>query len=776
MPTLRLVAESTCAERQVGPWDLDALRAWFDDPAPLASLDQAGAAALLRDLAFALRELCAGSRQRAVVPTEAAAPSSTQRLRKGAVWELGLERDADRLLVSLFRQGTDPEVSQVERGLRLDQARDDVLEAIGDFPVADRGLALAREALLAVGPLGGARGKSAWRKRVHIESTRRSKLVLRADVELRRPMQAAPSEVARADLHALLFLGDLTLEVGSSHRTLRRVHVFLVAELLAQLAREALEAQAGRRGMLRRVSVAGTRCGVLLDADGDVAVTLEHGEQMLRMAAVSCTDFARSVVSFCRRLAKQVMVADRGQKSNLRLTTFRREVRGLVERLRGSSDLTSQLNGSPESYRAFAETDSRKPPSVAPRAHSAGKLRFTESWRADVPGIDLRSMFLVGDRLIVAASREVACIERTTGHLLWTRPSHRSISIMTPVGLARLAADGRLALHDPSDGEPLFQVQLGPCVGASASGAVVNASGLPHMLLVGEGTRHLVAVDLDSSEIRWRRAVRSRSEGAARRPLRLRRAGKLMLVTGGEAQLLAVDLLTGEVVWRRAGRHRYAAVSVDRGEVYAFSSEVYGRRSRSMVERLDPWTGEVAWSATLPRPVSPLGPPRVADGAVLIVTRDDDRDGARTGVIGLDRETGEIRYDLRGGLCDGQGGCVVVDGVLLANSESGELVALDTEDGTTRYRHVFAGWSTRFHPADRPRSVQPVLRSGALFLPQTEVYVVRPSDGAMLGRVPGELIPDALRVDERCGVYIAEASGYVAAYHALPTLSVVKAR
>ena len=119
---------------------------------------------------------------------------------------------------------------------------------------------------------------------------------------------------------------------------------------------------------------------------------------------------------------------------------------------------------------------------------------------------------------------------------------------------------------------------------------------------------------------------------------------------------------------------------------------------------------------------------------------------------------------------------MVVDDVLLANSESGELVALDARDGTTRYRHVFAGWSSRFHPADRPRSVQPVLRSGALFLPQTEVYVVRPSDGAMLGRVPGELIPDALRVDERCGVYIAEASGYVAAYHALPTLTVVKAR
>jgi hypothetical protein len=112
--------------------------------------------------------------------------------------------------------------------------------------------------------------------------------------------------------------------------------------------------------------------------------------------------------------------------------------------------------------------------------------------------------------------------------------------------------------------------------------------------------------------------------------------------------------------------------------------------------------------------------------------------------------------------------------MLLANSESGELVAVSLVDGAICYRHVFAGWSSRFHPADRPRSVQPILRSGALFLPQSEVYVVQPHDGTLLGRLPGDLIPDALHVDERCGVYIAEASGYIAAYHALPTLTLVR--
>ena len=71
--------------------------------------------------------------------------------------------------------------------------------------------------------------------------------------------------------------------------------------------------------------------------------------------------------------------------------------------------------------------------------------------------------------------------------------------------------------------------------------------------------------------------------------------------------------------------------------------------------------------------------------------------------------------------------------------------------------------------------LEPVLRSGALFVPQSEVHVVRPHDGTLLGRVPDDIIPDLLRVDERCDVYVAEESGHVAAYSAAPRLTLVSA-
>ena len=319
-------------------------------------------------------------------------------------------------------------------------------------------------------------------------------------------------------------------------------------------------------------------------------------------------------------------------------------------------------------------------------------------------------------------------------------------------------------LHDLRDGEPLFELALQPCVGASTSGVAINAPGLPHLLLVAEGARHLAAVDLDSHEIRWRRALRRSSA------LRLRRAGKLVVVASGEPQLVGLDLLSGEQVWRHCGRQRYTLpVSLADGQLFAVGHGPSHLKSAATLEQIDPWSGELRWRVELPRQVSVRGPARVCSDVVMLVTRDD---GDRLGAMGFDRHTGELLFDQPGGLCRGRAACVVVDDLLIANSDSGELVAMSATDGKVRYRHVFAGWNSK--PAtDRPYSMQPVLRSGALFLPQSEVYALRPHDGLILGRLPVDLVPDALRVDNQCGVYVAEASGYVAAYHAQPTLTLV---
>jgi len=279
------------------------------------------------------------------------------------------------------------------------------------------------------------------------------------------------------------------------------------------------------------------------------------------------------------------------------------------------------------------------------------------------------------------------------------------------------------------------------------------------MLILSEGTKHLCAIDLHGGEIKWRFAAR---RGGA---FRLRRAGKLAVVASSDPALTALDVLTGEVVWRFCDRLRFAShVAVDHDALFAIAGGgAFVGRGGTRLHHLDPWSGEGRWSVDLPEHLAPVGAPLLGPETVVVATH-----GRRgTGLVGFDRKTGARRFEQA--VCGSAASCLMVDGTVIVNGEDGELTAVSAADGSTRYRHVFSGGGE----GDRPRRLEPVLRSGALFVPQTEVHVVRPHDGTILGRVPNDIIPDLLRVGERCDVYVAEESGHLAAYDAGPRLMLV---
>jgi hypothetical protein len=408
-------------------------------------------------------------------------------------------------------------------------------------------------------------------------------------------------------------------------------------------------------------------------------------------------------------------------------------------------------------YRAFV------PPqrSAGAEAREASKLRFAPGWTASFPGIDLRATFLCGDHLIVGASRETACVERRTGACLWRRPTQPAISVVTPVGLARLFADGSLALHDYGSGEVTLTTRLSPRVGGLLTGAVVSSPGLPRLLVVSEGKRYLSALDLDSGEVRWRHSAQGGSI------FRLRRAGKLLIVVAGDATLTALDIASGEVVWRARDRLRFSThVGLDRDSLFAVAGEPDGKgRGASRLYHLDPYAGTTRWTRELPEGISSVGAPVVTDHEVVLVTR--DRPGL--GVVALDRATGATLWSAEPGLFPVASAWLSIDDSIVLSSEAGDLACWATRTGATRWRHRFP----RGMEGDQPRKLEPILRSGALFVPQQQVHVVRPRDGAILGNVPTELIPDLLRVDERCDVYVAEESGHLASFRAGAKLSLV---
>ena len=599
------------------------------------------------------------------------------------------------------------------------------------------------------------------------------------------PDRPGESSVERADLHALLFRGRVRAEIRGRSVDLGDGHPFLAAERLLSLARQSLETWERGQQLHVRGEAGGIVFGIRLAADGQLAFSLgaRHAPDALGQArslhtfpALSVVDVVEASLAFGRALVRSILRRDRSQSSNLRLSAFRRSLRETGDALREVCRKDSKVNPTPEPYRAFAIARAASRATEAPMP-AGTKLRYSPRWRALVPGIDLRATFLCGERLIVGAAAETFCLNRATGEIFWRVETERATSVVTPGGLARIHADGLLTMHDFGTGEIALRTWLAPRTSGPASGAVVHVQGLPRLLIVTEGERHLVAIDLTSGEPRWRHAwggAAARKAGS-RAPLgvpRMKRAGKLLYFVSGDSALTALDVLTGAAVWRIRDRLRFrTAPTLDHDALFALAG---GSSSAAQLHSIDPFSGRVRWSRTvrpLPSggggPCTVEGPVLSAAGVVALPVR--DREGLK--LVAYDRESGARRWESPARVAPSGTSWIAVDDLFIGNTPTGEVVAIEASTGALRYRHLLG----RALEHDVPRRLEPVLRSGALFVPHTDVRVLRPSDGALVGSIsPCDAIPDLLRVDERCDVYVAEESGHLVAFGAGPRLALVK--
>lgn len=750
-----------------------------------ATVDERHATCVLRDLGAALATLLAGPRGKAIVRFY------------DESWELAVERFGATALLSVYRAGNEPKVLVHERPVVFDEVRQSVIEALAAAVASPSGPASRKKELTTVERLlidtedrgHGIEVGLPRAENVAIEIDKDAPISIAAEFFLRQGTKtrarttdfdepqrtgrpdASPvsvdSSVERADLHALLFRGRLRAEIRGRAVELGEASPFLVAERLLELSKNALSAWERGQAFHVRSNAGGLMLGLRLSADpsGEESVALMLGSAQADRAAeralytfpaLGLSDVVEAALAFGRGLVRALLRRDRSQGMNLRLSAFRRQLRETEGTLREARKTDSFVNPSPESYRAFAEgTVATKPGSAPP-----SRLKYTPKWRALVPGIDLRATFLCGDRLVVSSALEMACLDRATGEMLWKTPAGRATSVVTPAGIARVAPDGEVSVHDFGTGEVTLRTWVAPRTSGPQAGCVVSAPGLPRLLIVTEGERHLVALDLLSGEPRWRYAW-GKNTGA----LRLKRTGKLLYVATGDTALTALDVSTGAVVWRVRDRLRFrASPTVDTHALFALAGAVHGAGRLSIV---DPFSGEVRAQRALPGAVTVEGNPLITNASVVLALR--ERDGLR--LLGLDRESAETRFDTKISVAPVGTSWLPVDDVLVGNTPDGQLLAVSGETGEVRYRHDLG----RSNESDTPRRLEPVLRSGALFVPHVDVHVFRPQDGMRLGTVgPCDAIPDLLRVDEKCDVYVAEESGHLAAFGAGARLSLVR--
>lgn len=713
---------------------------------------------VLRDLGNALVDLAQRRRGKAIVRFY------------DEPWEMCVERLGTTAALSVYRSGRAPEIGVYDVRVPFGDVIGGVRDAI-DANIASRsdgfakgGTALELKTVLAAleRPVCEAEDDREEPAPVSVEIDDAAPISVGADFVLRNGSSDVPQLVERTDLHALLFRGRMRAEVRGRAVDLGEGHPFLFAERLVDLSARALASWEHGQAMAVRETAGGVMIGVRLGMGGQMALTLHGsgpGGAGYTFPALAVTDVVEAAIGFGKSLVRAIVRRDRSQAQNLRLSAFRRQLREVQALAREAARDDSVINAAPESYRAFAE--SVRPPEVAP-SPAPRRLRYSARWRAIVPGIDLRATFLCGDRLIVGGAAETFCLERTSGEPIWRVETRRATSVPTPAGIARLHSDGELKLHDLGTGQVTMRTRLQARVGGPPAGLVVHAPTLPRLLVVTEGERHLVAIDLTSGEPRWRFGW---GAGGA---LRLRRSGRLVYLACGDSTLSALDVATGEMVWRARDRLRFrGAPAIDHDVLFAIAG---GTSGATHLHALCAFSGEQKWMAQVPehgRSCTVEGQPLVCGRHLVLVIRE------RQGLVlrAYDREDGELAWATPAPIAPSGTSWLPLEGLIVGNAPTGEIIGIDAATGRLRYRHVLG----RVLEADVPRRLEPVLRSGALYVPHVDVHVLRPSDGAHLCTIgPCDAIPDLLRVDEKCDVYVAEESGHVASFGAGPRLELVR--
>lgn len=679
-------------------------------------------------------------------------------------WELGLQRRGADILLTEFVGGPTPRVEWFEHSVPFEELRtglvkafDHAIESESTISAQTRStLKTARARLMDLAPpeaesQAPTQVVSSQRKTTHFGLCVESKM--RAYPAVRRE---APS-LERADVFSLLLVGSLQIRCASCVLEIADSQVFLDLERLLGVVEDLLRASRAGQPIFRRIQLSNARVTARRgpgSAPVEIGFALKTARATGRSALageVNTETLAKTVARVCADFCQAMGKVDAEQERNLRLVSLARRARELLDDLTSSSVDADLTNPEPDSYKRFAPRLKRN--RVSPSTTSA--MRFLPRWVATMPGLDLSGTFLCGDRLMVGGLRETACLDRRSGEILWKRPLRAAACVVTPSGLVRVEPDGKLSCHSLETGEVRFTCKVTPRSSGGTSGSVLYGGGLPKLLALAEGDRQVSGIDLTTGEVKWRYT------GPRSAAFKLRRAGKLLIVAGGDNRIVGLDGATGQLVWSFSAKSPFTGdITFDHDAAFALSG---APGSPYSLHRFNPWSGQPEWSFELEeRPRAPL----LCESTVVLPTSDADGHG----VVAYDRNTGARAWQHAPGLLSAQAAWLAVDDTVVANSASGVLLGLDARTGQVRYNHVFSHASD----GETPRRLEPVLRSGALFVPQHEVVVLRPSDGEMLGRVSCDLVPDLVRVDERCDVYIAEESGHLAAFGAGARLSVIR--
>lgn len=707
----------------------------------------------LADLVGALLALAEAQRSKVLLPL-AGLPAEVAVVRRGA-----------SVLVSLYHTDASPEVLVLDRRVPLRALLDTAVTALEEelegetdaraSTIGARLVARAAECELveaADAGLSGTRRTGGSQE----DPGEKHPLAFGFEAAIFATEGGVQGAVSHADVHAMLFGGQLWAWIRGRRIPLARGPILLVVQRMISAVRALADAAGEGRALNVRLRSGTFLIAIRREKSGEVALTLGSDDDgVVTVPALDDRRASLPILRLAADLLRALVSVDRAQARNLRIRALKSEVRRLRREI-ASVPPPSFVNEDPDRLRSSV---TREPSGPGIVASPAPHLRFAKRWSVALDGLDAPSTFLCGDRLVVATERRVVALDRDRGEVLWQHEAPSAGAFLAGTNVVRVRGDGVVEMREVHTGEVVLRTKLAPRMNGAPLGLYAGGAGaIPPTAVVCEGRDRLAAIDLRTGELRWRFV--SRGAGA----FRLRREGRVLLVVGGDATVHAIDVVTGEVCWRWVGTGRHCLTPLAIGETALAVSGEPGRGEATLVG-LDLYGGTEKYRVPLGAPIAAA--PIAANGRVLVATT-----GPRRGTLALfEAETGETLFSVPDPGVGAGGGVLALDRTLLVNAPDGTLTALDLTTGTTRWATALASSVSD----DVPRRLTPVLRGGAVFVPQATVHVIRPADGKPIGApLPSDLVPDALLVDERGWIYVGEESGHIAALAPEARLVLVK--
>lgn len=566
---------------------------------------------------------------------------------------------------------------------------------------------------------------------------------------------------AFADVHALLFEGELWAFSGERRVRLARGPIMLVAQRMLAAVRSLVDAWQAERTLNVRLRSGDFSVSVRREAQGTVSwTTSTERNGSLTWPALGIETAALPVLRLISDLIRKLVAVDRAQSHNLRVIALRNEVRALRRIIRGHTRREGFENPNPERLRLSSPEPLPLVARPEPSPFRGGRLRYSERWSREVEALDANAIFTCGEHVIVATNKLTLALDRSTGEVVWSLPSGRASTLLLGRTLLRLLPEGGAELLDPDAGQVYARSDSSLRVHNSTLALFAGGGDLPPVAILSESGKHLVAIDLRTGAPRWR--FRGRAHGQ----LRAQRAGRVLLVTGGDGCIDALDVASGEVVWRHIEPVRFCAAPVVWSDlVVAASGELGG--SAGALHALDLFSGKALWRQELAQP--PSGE-LISTQELVLVPTGGSRDAR---LYAFEPAAGSCRWQRHDPGLDNGGRGLEVEDTLIVNTPAGRCAAIALQSGETRWSRALSNPLTD----DVPRQLLPVLRHGVLYVPSAQVHVLSPHDGSQLATDNGcDLVPDFLRVDERAWFYVAEESGHLRAYAGTPQLTLVHSR